>query len=163
MRKLFEYNWQVRDDWFDWCETVDEQELLKRRTGGPGSILYTLFHIAECEYAWISGLQGKPDQGEPPFEEYASLQKVRAFSEQCRAMVEPFVREWNSGMEHLVLTGEGPPGQRESFAYGEVMRHVIAHEIHHIGQLSVWSRELGKQPVTANLIRRGLYKTEAAN
>ena len=48
-------------------------------------------------------------------------------------------------------------GEQESFTFGEVMRHVIAHEIHHIGQLSIWSREIGKTPVTANLIRRGLF------
>ncbi|WP_243840759.1 DinB family protein [Paenisporosarcina antarctica] len=24
------------------------------------------------------------------------------------------------------------------------MRHVIAHEIHHVGQMSVWAREIGK-------------------
>lgn len=36
------------------------------------------------------------------------------------------------------------------------MRHVIVHEIHHIGQISVWVRELGYEPVSANLIGRGL-------
>ncbi len=47
MLKLFQYNWQVRDDWFTWCEAVSEEELLKKRVGGVGSILYTLFHIAD--------------------------------------------------------------------------------------------------------------------
>jgi hypothetical protein len=42
MLKLFEYNWQVRNDWFDWCDLVTEKELLKKRIGGPGSILYTV-------------------------------------------------------------------------------------------------------------------------
>ncbi len=32
------------------------------------------------------------------------------------------------------------------------MRHLIAHEIHHIGQLSIWSREMGIEPVSASLI-----------
>ncbi len=43
----------------------------------------------------------------------------------------------------------------ENFACGDVMRHMIAHEIHHIGQLWIWSRELGENPVTANLILPG--------
>ncbi|HDR5875335.1 TPA: damage-inducible protein DinB, partial [Bacillus anthracis] len=30
------------------------------------------------------------------------------------------------------------------------------HEIHHIGQLSIWARELNLRPVSANLIGRGL-------
>ncbi|MDQ0116622.1 putative damage-inducible protein DinB [Paenibacillus harenae] len=38
MLKLFEYNWQVRQDWFAWCQDVSEEELLKKRTGGIGGI-----------------------------------------------------------------------------------------------------------------------------
>lgn len=157
MLKLFQYNWQVRDDWFTWCEDIPEEELLKKRVGGVGSILYTLFHIVDVEYSWICGLQGKPEPEEPPFEDYASLQKVKDFSRHCHEEVEPFVRSWTNEMENQSLTEPDSDEETESFNYGEVMRHVIAHEIHHIGQLSIWSRELGKNPVTANLIRRGLF------
>lgn len=157
MYKLFEYNWQVREDWFEWCEDVSEEELLKERTGGVGSILYTLFHIIDVEYSWIRGLKGREEPEEPHFENYASLQSVRDYSKRCRREVETFVKSWTDEMEGKILTGAGPDGKMVSFRHGEVMRHVIAHEIHHIGQLSIWSRELKKKPVTANLIRRGLF------
>lgn len=152
--KLFEYNWQVRKDWFDWCDSVAEKELLKKRTGGPGSILYTLYHIVDVEYSWISGLQGN----QPQFEDCADVQKLRDFSARCHAEIAPFIYAWNSGMETRILSDQNDDtGEWEYFKYGEIMRHVIAHEIHHIGQLSVWAREIGKQPITANLIRRGLF------
>ncbi|MEJ9126963.1 DinB family protein, partial [Bacillus cereus] len=28
MYTLFQYNWQVRDDWFKWCEQLSEEDLL---------------------------------------------------------------------------------------------------------------------------------------
>lgn len=56
---LFRYNWQVRDDWFKWCEQLSEGELLRKRVGGVGSILETLFHIVDVEYSWINALQEK--------------------------------------------------------------------------------------------------------
>ena len=157
MLKLFEYNWQVRKDWFDLCDLVSEKELLKSRTGGPGSILYTLFHVVDVEYSWISGLQGKLESQKPPFEDYASVQKLREYSALCHVKIAPFIYAWNSDMETRILSDENETGESEIFKYGEIMRHVLAHEIHHIGQLSVWSREIGKQPITANLIRRGLF------
>ncbi|KAF0820757.1 hypothetical protein KIS4809_0284 [Bacillus sp. ZZV12-4809] len=40
------------------------------------------------------------------------------------------------------------------------MNHMIAHEIHHIGQLSVWARDLNLQPVSANLIGRTLIEND---
>lgn len=157
MQKLFEYNWQVRQDWLAWCENVSEAELLKKRVGGMGNILYTLFHIIDVEYSWISGLQGKAESPIPPFEEYATVQRIRAFSEQCHAAIAPFVYDWNDSLEEKLLTDLNNEGETERFKYGEIMRHVLAHEIHHIGQLSIWSRELGLKPITANLIRRGLF------
>lgn len=157
MRKLFEYNWQVRNDWFKWCESVSEEELLKMRIGGVGGILHTLLHIADVEYSWICGMQGKPDPEAPPFEEYASLQKVKQFSDRFHPEVKEFVYAWNSAMENNIFSEQNVEGELETYKHGEIMRHMIAHEIHHIGQLSVWAREIGKQPVTANLIRRGLF------
>lgn len=55
MQKLFEYNWQVRQDWFNWCSGVDRDELMRPRTGGLGYILPTLYHIVAVEYGWICG------------------------------------------------------------------------------------------------------------
>ncbi|SDM30640.1 DinB family protein [Sediminibacillus halophilus] len=158
MEKLFQYNWQVRDDWFNWCENVPEEELLKKRVGGVGSILYTLFHIIEVEHSWIIlDLRGDREQKNLSFEKYNSLNKVRELSEKLHREVEPFVANWTNEMEARLFSETDVDGKTVSFTHGEIMRHVIAHEIHHIGQLSVWSRELGRQPVTANLIRRGLF------
>lgn len=157
MLRLFEYNWQVRKDWFDWCDSVTEKELLEKRTGGPGSILYTLFHIIDVEHSWISVLQGKPEPQEPPFLDYANVKKLREYSARCHEEIAPFIYAWNSSMETRILEDGNPTIKSESFKYGEIMRHVLAHEIHHIGQLSVWSREIGKQPINANVIRRGLF------
>ncbi|QUL54051.1 DinB family protein [Paenibacillus tritici] len=157
MQKLFEYNWQVRKDWFDWCRTVDGEELMKLRTGGIGYILPTLYHIVAVEYGWIcGGIQEKPIEI-PEFGEVASLQMVEEFSARCHEELAPFVYGWNDSLEDRIMIDVTDEGEREPHSYGEVMRHLIAHEIHHIGQLSVWSREIGKTPVTANVIGRGLF------
>lgn len=158
MLKLFEYNWQVRDDWFKWCEDVPEEELLKKRVGGIGGILHTLYHIVDVEWAWIIlDIKGEQVSKHPTFEDCASLQQVIDLSRQYRREVEPFVRAWTSEMESLTFSETDSDGETVIYTHGEIMRHIIAHEIHHIGQLSIWAREIGKKPITANLIRRGLF------
>jgi uncharacterized damage-inducible protein DinB len=156
MKTLFQYNWQVRNDWFSWCEAVSEEELLKTRIGGVGGILKTLFHIVDVEYSWICILQGKPDF-EEQFEAYNSLQKVQGLSKRFHSEVEAFIMSWTSEMEDRKLTIPRSNGETITYKHGEINRHVIAHEIHHMGQLSVWARDIGLEPVTANLIRRGLF------
>ena len=101
-------------------------------------------------------LQDKPEF-EESFEAYSTLAKVRDLSKQFHTEVQSFVASWTPEMEHNELTLPRPNGEPISYKHGEIMRHAIAHEIHHIGQLSVWARELGREPVTANLIRRGLF------
>lgn len=157
MQTMFRYNWIVREQWYEWCDGVPEEELLRERTGGVGSILKTLFHIVDVEWSWIQVLKGEQDFQEG-FEGYQSLEKVKELDRRFKKDVEEFVNNWENSMEHRTLVDKLPDESVRILAWGEVMRHTIAHEIHHIGQLSVWSRELGKPPVSANFINKGLIQ-----
>ncbi|KAF4325870.1 hypothetical protein G195_000566 [Phytophthora kernoviae 00238/432] len=128
MESFFRYNWIVREQWFQWCEDVPLEELLRPRTGG-----------------------GKPD-GMENFDNYKTLEAVRQFERKLRPDVETFVLSWDPSMEKRPYFDPELDSTVAKESWGEVMRHVIAHEIHHMGQLSIWSRELDKKPVSANFI-----------
>lgn len=159
MQTFFRYNWVVREQWYQWCEDVTYDELIRDRTGGVGSISRTLFHIIDVEWSWIRIIQGKPDIQED-FENYKTLDKIRELDHRLRPEVEEFVDAWNESMEKRPFYDPQPDGNVVIDAWGEVMRHVIAHQIHHMGQLSVWAREVGKKPISANVIGKGLIKPE---
>ncbi|MBS4177005.1 DinB family protein [Lederbergia citrea] len=150
MRKFFEYNWQIRDEWFDWCKQITTEQLNKKRIGGVGSILYTLFHITEVEYSWVRGIQGKEDIVFK-FSDYDTLEKVKLLSDELRNEITNFLKT-----EFYTLKDEfvSVPWDKDKYKKDEILKHIIAHEIHHIGQLSVWSRELKLAPVQANFIGR---------
>ncbi|WP_090511097.1 DinB family protein [Paenibacillus sp. cl6col] len=157
MQTFFRYNWTVREQWYQWCKDIPYEELVRPRIGGVGGILPTLFHVVDVEWSWIRVLQGKQDF-EEGFEKYNTLEKIIQLDEQFRPEVEEFVRSWNDSMETRPFYDHRPDGTVLVYAWGEVMRHAIAHHIHHIGQLSVWAREVGKQPVSANMIRKNLIQ-----
>lgn len=154
MEALFQYNWQIRDQWFSWCESVPAEELLKPRVGGVGGILQTLFHVVVVEYSWICDITGLPDI-EDRWERQESLDQVVSLSRKLHPAVREFVADWTDSRERMMAT-VSMKGQEQTFRHGEILRHVIAHEIHHFGQLSVWAREMGREPVSANFIGRGL-------
>ncbi|MDF2652959.1 MAG: dinB family protein [Paenibacillus sp.] len=154
MINLFRYNWMVRDEWFELCKKIPTEELLRIRSGGAGSILYTLFHIIDVEYSWIRGIQDKPDI-QVQFEFYESLQQVKELSDSWNNETHRFLKTWTSEFDNEVVTVPWTDGH---YSKGEIIHHVIAHEIHHSGQLSIWIRELGLQPVSANVIGRDLFK-----
>jgi uncharacterized damage-inducible protein DinB len=152
MRTLFDYNWQVRDDWIEWCKEQSLEELLCKRHGGMGSFLHTLIHIIDVEYSWIRALEGRSDFV-LDFRKYETTQKVVELSTSLHREVKYYLNQWTDSMEGEIVTVSWSD---VPYKKGEILRHIIAHEIHHIGQLSVWAREIGKKPVSANLIGRNL-------
>lgn len=150
MIKFFEYNWQVRDEWLAWCSQLTNEELLNERQGGAGSILYTLFHIIDVEYSWIRGIQGKEDIIFQ-FSDYITLEDVNSLSKKLRNEVAEFLKTNLDGLKKKVVS---VPWDEEQHTVDDILHHIIAHEIHHIGQLSIWARELKLQPVPANFIGR---------
>ncbi|WP_026908435.1 DinB family protein [Paucisalibacillus globulus] len=152
MYKFFQYNWQVRDDWFSWCEQLPVEELLKLRTGGVGNILHTLLHIMDVEYSWIRAIQRKQDIG-IDYNKYHSINVVRDLSNHYRDEINDFFSGDNIRSNQVVTA----PWMEGEFTQQEILHHIIAHEIHHIGQLSIWARELDLKPVSANVIFRGLF------
>jgi len=154
MIKFFAYNWQVRDEWFDWCNQLTMKELLKERRGGVGNILYTLFHIIDVEYSWIRRIQGKEDLVFQ-FADYNTLEKVKSLSVESRSEITDFIKENVGSLNEKLVS---VPWDEETYTFDEIIHHIITHEIHHIGQLSVWARELDLSPVPANFIGRELMK-----
>ena len=150
MRKFFEYNWQIRDEWFEWCKQLTTEQLNKKRIGGTGSILYTLFHIIDVEYSWVRGIQGKEDIIYT-YNDYETLEKVRALSNELRIEIAGFLKPNIDTIKHESMS---VPWNQDTYTIDAILHHVVAHEIHHIGQLSIWSRELNLEPVQAHYIGR---------
>lgn len=149
---MFRYNWTVRDEWFALCNQIPKEELIRQRIGGVGSILYTFFHIIDVEYSWIRGIQGNPDI-QVQFENYKSIEQIKNLSNCWRNETQSFLSTWTSKFENEAVTVSWTD---QHYTKGEILRHLIAHEIHHMGQLSIWIKELGLQPVSANVIGRNL-------
>ncbi|MCC2683617.1 MAG: damage-inducible protein DinB [Paenibacillaceae bacterium] len=148
MLQLFLYNWQVRDEWFAWCEQLSDEEWAQIRTGGLGTFPATLFHIVDTEICWIKRMKKEPDEI-PDAGDYKFLEQIRFLSKKYRPEIAEFVFDWNEQKESATTP-------LIPYTFGEIMRHIIVHEIHHIGQLSVWSQQMGMKAVSANVIGRQL-------
>ncbi|MGE7603135.1 DinB family protein [Peribacillus sp. NPDC097675] len=152
MLTLFNYNWQVRREWIEWCLKLRSDELLRKRNGGMGTIVKTLVHIIDVEYSWIRAIQGNPDL-EIDLDSFYTVDDIQDLSARYHQEVREFMQTWSPSMEHEVIE---VPWMDGSYEKGKVVRHLIAHEIHHIGQLSIWAREMGLKPVSASLLDRHL-------
>ncbi|MNW61648.1 DinB family protein [compost metagenome] len=86
------------------------------------------------------------------FEEYKDLQSVSELSNKFRAEIKQYLYQWTDESENDIIFPSWM--QDSSYSKGEVFRHLLVHEVHHIGQLSIWARELGITPPSPNFIGR---------
>ena len=153
MLTLFQYNWHVRDDWFQWCESIPEEEFHKERIGGMKSIRETLIHIIDCELLWLNAmLETKIVYAAR--NEIADLNAAKAYSAYVKARTEKFIEKLPSDYEERIVKVTRRDGTILHFSQKKILAHIITHEIHHIGQLSIWSRELTLKPISSDLIIR---------
>jgi len=155
MIDMFMYNWQIREEWFEWCETLSTEELVKKRIGGMGSILHNLYHVIDCEQIWINQMQGTPVM-ESDIKNITTLNDVQTFSDLTKPVTLNFIKSYKREGNEKVLVLKRKDGSTKSLPYDKVLGHIFTHEIHHIGQISVWSRDIGLKPVSSDLIFRDL-------
>lgn len=51
---MFLYNWQVKEDWFKWSESLSKEDLRAEKVGVMGSIIKNLIHIIDYELIWVN-------------------------------------------------------------------------------------------------------------
>ncbi|WP_269432442.1 DinB family protein [Bacillus sp. FJAT-22090] len=95
---MFLYNWQIRNDWFEWCLELSFEELTKKRIGGMGSILHNLYHVIDCEQLWINQMNGTPVI-ESNIDLITNLEEVINFSNETKQNTYNFIQKWISNQD----------------------------------------------------------------
>jgi uncharacterized damage-inducible protein DinB len=157
MVDLFQYNWDVRDDWFTWCESLSEEEFHQARIGGMKSFRETLIHIVDCELLWLNTILGERITYENR-ETLYHLEEIKQYSAFVQSQTEAFLGNMKHGNDTRIIEVKRRDGTVLHFSQKKIVAHMITHEIHHIGQLSVWAREIGLKPVSSDLIIRNVYE-----
>ncbi|KGR76718.1 DinB family protein [Ureibacillus manganicus] len=157
MHELFLYNWQIREDWFRWCESLSEEELIQKRVGGMGSFLHTLYHVIDCEQIWVNQMLKEPVI-QRNMEEIKKLNEVIDYSNEMKEKTNLFLIDYMNKKEAMdnVLKINRKDREPSFFPYDKVLLHICLHEVHHIGQLSIWARELNRKPVSSDILFRNI-------
>lgn len=139
-----QYSWHVRYSWLEWCKSIPVTELNKRRVGGQGSILETLLHIIDVENSWINAIRGKNDVP-ITIQDHNTLALVEEISTQTMRMVDTFIR---LELPHLEIDKKITVSWDDSmYSVDSILHHIIFHSVHHMGQLSIWARQMNQAPV----------------
>lgn len=117
------------------------------------SIFKNLIHVIDWELLWINYMLEEP-LDYPEKNSIFNLNGVIRYSIFTKTITKTFLRNLTNDYENKKIHINGKGGTSYSFTYGKIIRHLITHEVHHIGQLSIWSREMELKPISFDLIVR---------
>lgn len=149
MYSLFQYNWQVRQAWLDLFNELNDDQLNAGHMGGLGSIPKTLFHVVDTEYSWLRALKGEPDL-KPDYKDFGTLGSIQDLSALYHTHVKEIIQ---FALLDLSVMAD-IPWANHAFSYETILKHILTHEIHHIGQISVWVKAMNLQSVDVSYIGR---------
>lgn len=83
------------------------------------------------------------------------LDEVKSYDRLTRQRTTLFLLELESTRgDNRILEIQKRNGDILKFSFEKVLSHIVIHEIHHIGQLSIWARQIGLEPVNSDLLIR---------
>jgi uncharacterized damage-inducible protein DinB len=142
-KKLFRPWNLIRSDLLRLLSKFSEEELLYTPAPHCWTVGETFLHIAECEDYWINALvrrelaldlQYAMDQ----YPDARAIRKHLEFSHECST---PFIETLKEpDLERIISTPDG-----ETLTLYEILLHVIEHEVHHRGELSLMLGLLGRR------------------
>ncbi len=142
-RQIFNHWEQVRADLLTTIDKFSEEELTFSPFSGSWPVGRIMLHIAECEDHWLHG--EVRHEFAPPVKYSLADYPTKAAIKDVLGNAHSRTLEFLDGldekdMDHLYQTRHG-----ETFPLGWIIWHVLEHEIHHRGELSLALGILGRE------------------
>jgi uncharacterized damage-inducible protein DinB len=133
---------QVRSGLLSTIAEFSEDELQYAPFKDSWSAGQIMLHIADCEENWLHGVvQGDFDPWiSYPLSEYPSKVDIRRLLDSTRERTIAFLDELTTGDLETIYTS--PNGEKYTLRW--IIWHVLEHEIHHRGELSLILGLLGR-------------------
>lgn len=143
LNEMFSHWEQVRADLIKTLDSFAPSELLYVPFEGAWSVGQIGLHIADCEDNWLHGVVG--GEIEPwifyDIADYPTHEEIKKILEKARERTVKLLNQFTH--EDLDRRFELPEGQALPLSW--IIWHVLEHEIHHRGELSLILGTLGRE------------------
>jgi uncharacterized damage-inducible protein DinB len=141
--RIFSHWGQVRSDLYDTIDMFDETELTYQPFEGCWPIGQIMLHIADCEDNWLHGVVRHEYQPWISYNltDYPSKSDIKEILERAHMKTVELLEDLDE--DDLDMKYKTPEGQ--NFRLRWIIWHVLEHEIHHRGELSLALGLLGRK------------------
>ena len=148
LSQLISYWGQIREGLLATIDKFTDRELAHVPFEGSYSVGQIMLHIAqeedgEIRYGITGELNAFPPEYEP--EEYPTIESIKSLLTEVHNRTEEYLQ----GLEERDLDREHEAPRGRTYRLSSMIWHVIEHEIHHRGELSLILGMLGREGLDA--------------
>ncbi|MFN2114320.1 MAG: DinB family protein [Anaerolineae bacterium] len=135
---------QVRGELLETIDKFEDDELLFVPYEGAWPVAKVMLHIADAERGWFRHVVRRETEEWPPqskLEDYPSREAIKALLTEVHDDTEAYLESLDFDERKTLI--EAPWGPM--ITLGWIVWHVLEHEIHHRGELSLMLGMLGRE------------------
>jgi len=146
IRKLLEYNENVRHRYFEALAKLPWDEFVKNREASFHSLRNIFIHTLGATDYWLDFLQKENLHSHKKFDEYQTVQYVRAYMEHVEKRMRNYLDSLPTGGFEKKYTVTNDANETIEITAEDVLIHVFEEEVHHRGELIVLLWQMGVEP-----------------
>ena len=146
IKKLLEYNEKERHAFFDKFKELSWDELTRNREASFHSIRNIFIHTLNAVDYWLDFLQNKSLLSRRKFDDYRTLDEIRAYMEQVEKRIQAYLRSLSPEELAKKYKLKGKDGKTEELTAEDILVHVFEEEVHHRGELIALFWQMGIEP-----------------
>jgi uncharacterized damage-inducible protein DinB len=144
VRRLLEYNEQVRHRYFDALAKLPWDELVKNREASFHSLRNIFIHTLDAIDYWLDFLLKEHVHNGRQFDKYRTVEDMRAYMERVESRMRGYIQSLTPEtlMKKYAVTDDA--GETKEVTAEDVLIHVFEEEVHHRGEVIalLWQMEI---------------------
>jgi len=146
IRKLLEYNETLRHKYFETFTKLPWNEFTKNREASFHSMKNILVHILGATDYWLDILQEQNQHSRKDYNEYTSLQQVKAYMEHVEKRMHTYLKSLPPEKLEKTYVLKDDSGKTRRVTAEDILIHVFEEEVHHRGELNALLWQMGIDP-----------------
>lgn len=146
VKQLLEYNEEVRHKYFEALAKLPWKEFTANREASFHSLRNIFIHTLGAVDYWLDFLQKQNQHSHKKFEEYKTIQDVKAYMENVETRTHSYLKALPTNGLQTKYPVKNDANETVEITAEDVLIHVFEEEIHHRGELIALLWQIGVEP-----------------
>lgn len=146
VRRLIDYNEDVRDRYFETLTKLTWKEFTKNREASFNSIRNIFVHTLTAVDYWLDFLQEENLCSKKKYDDYGTFEEIKAYKANVEKRMHSFINSLSTEKLDKAYKVTDEHGKKLCVTAEDILIHVFEEEVHHRGELIALLWQINVEP-----------------